>query len=102
MPYIEHERRAPIWNEWRGYAETETDPEEPAGAVVVVHEISTPGELNFAITKMIKWLVDQDGESYTKYNEMIGVLQCVQLELYRRAIAVYEEEKRNENGDVFE
>jgi hypothetical protein len=60
----------------------------------------TPGELNYIITKIVLSQVKKP--SYTKYNELIGVLECVKQELYRRAVASYEDRKKEENGDVFE
>lgn len=34
--------------------------------------------------------------------DRIGVLTCVQHELYRRLVSVYEDKKKEMNGDVFE
>ena len=34
-------------------------------------------------------------------NAAIGVLECAKLELYRRVVAMYEDGKIKENGDVF-
>jgi hypothetical protein len=60
----------------------------------------TPGELNFAITKMI---LDYLGPApgYSRFNEVVGVLECAKLELYRRKIMPYEDQKKTENGDVY-
>ena len=33
---------------------------------------------------------------------MVGVLECAKLELYRRMAAPYEDEKIEDNGDVYE
>jgi hypothetical protein len=38
--------------------------------------------------------------SYTNINAVIGVLECVKLELYRRLAASYEDKKVVENGDI--
>lgn len=38
---------------------------------------------------------------YGDYNEIIGFLECMKLELYRRLVANYEDKKIIENGDVF-
>ena len=62
---------------------------------------STPGELNYAITKMIKRYIDMKVPTYKTYNEVIGVLECCKLELYRRPISKYEDKKIMENGDVY-
>jgi len=39
--------------------------------------------------------------NYADYNEVMGVLECVKQELYRRLIVPYENKKKEENGDVF-
>lgn len=60
-----------------------------------------PGELNFELTSIV---IDYIGDvrAYTKYNEVIGVLECMKLELYRRMVAPYEDRKCAENGDVYD
>jgi hypothetical protein len=59
-----------------------------------------PGELNYLITKLC---LDYLGgvKRYSKYNEVIGVLECAKLEMYRRAVSPYEDKKIAENGDVY-
>ncbi len=83
MPYIEKRRM-----ELRAYL----------APIMKVSESLTDGELNFVITNL---LLSTYPESYSDYNSLIGVLECVQLELYRRRIAKYEDKKKNENGDVY-
>ena len=63
----------------------------------------TPGELNYRITRLLQTYIDvtKGGVSYTNINEVIGVLECVKLELYRRMSAPYEDKKIEENGDVY-
>jgi len=56
------------------------------------------GELNYFITKT---LLATKPQSYTDYNALVGVLECVKLEFYRRAISTYEDGKMVENGDVY-
>ena len=70
-----------------------------------------PGQLNFAITKMAEdylattgWVDPQSGKfdpRYTDLNEVIGVLECVKQEFYRRVVVPYEDRKMAENGDVY-
>ena len=63
-------------------------------------EKSQTGVLNYVFTSLIlRWLGDKP--NYAKYNEVIGVLECVKLEFYRRAVSVYEDSKLIENGDVY-
>jgi len=38
---------------------------------------------------------------YDDYNTLIGVLENIKLELYRRKIIPYEDIKIKENGDVY-
>jgi len=58
----------------------------------------TSGELNFTITE---FLLSAEPKTYEDYNRLIGVLECIKLEFYRRAVAVYEDRKKEENGDVY-
>ena len=66
------------------------------------------GQLNWSLTRNIQaYIARQTHErslpapNYALYNEVMGVLACMQQELYRRVIAPYEDQKANENGDVF-
>jgi hypothetical protein len=63
----------------------------------------TPGELNFVITTIVQAFLFRDTAkpNYARYNEAIGALECAKLELYRRQIVPYEDEKCTENGDVY-
>lgn len=59
------------------------------------------GELNYWITKLVVYYLEQKGECYQTYNDIIGALECAKQELYRRKIIPYENEKIEENGDVY-
>jgi hypothetical protein len=60
------------------------------------------GLLNYCFTKIIVQLLKDSGElSYSKINDLIGVLECCKLEQYRR-LSFYENKKIIENGDVFD
>jgi len=62
----------------------------------------TAGELNYAITRLVdEYLVQKGGLRYAHLNEVIGVLECAKLELYRRVAAPYEDKKLTETGDVY-
>lgn len=60
--------------------------------------INTPGDLNFAITDL---LLREVPLTYAEYSQLIGVLECVKLEFYRRAVAADKDKKIKENGDVY-
>jgi len=59
------------------------------------------GELNYAVTKLCLSYLDEGAMSYRRLNEIIGVLECAKLEVYRRMVAPYEDEKMAESGDVY-
>ena len=64
-------------------------------------KITQAGELNYKITKVILDYILRKGESYQTYNDILGVLTAIPLELYRRKIAAYEDKKIKDNGDVY-
>ncbi len=57
------------------------------------------GVLNYLFTVILKSVLDDD-KRYDTANSLVGALECCKLELYRRYIAPYEDEKIKENGDV--
>lgn len=59
----------------------------------------TPGDLNYLISSMI-WYAFENKRSYTKGNELVGMIECVKQEFYRRKLVPYEDEKISENGDI--
>jgi hypothetical protein len=79
MPYIKVERREII----------------DQGAVP-----QNAGELNYAITDLIRrYLVDKP-TSYQRFNDVLGALEGAKLELYARKVRPYEDQKIKENGDI--
>lgn len=63
--------------------------------------ISTEGELNYVVTRLLLAYVYKFGKSYKVINTVGGVLWCAGQEFYRRLAAPYEDTKINENGDVY-
>ena len=59
-----------------------------------------PGNLTYVLTKLLLGFL---GEQYTFADiaETLGALEATKLELYRRTVAPYENEKIKQNGDVF-
>lgn len=66
----------------------------------VVSENTPSGNLNYIITMILKKALG-DNPNYQRFNEVIGVLECCKLEIYRRKVAKYEDQKIKENGDVY-
>jgi hypothetical protein len=64
------------------------------------HE-STAGELNYSFTKLIIRYLENHGECYQTYNDILGSLTACQMELYRRKIGKYEDLAINKNTDVY-
>lgn len=61
------------------------------------------GELNYALTQVVQRYLHLGGGTpdYQRYNDALGALEGCKLELYRRRIARYEDEKILQNGDVY-
>lgn len=61
------------------------------------------GELSYALSQVIvKYLLlSKPKPRFADYNEVIGVLETLKLEIYRRLLIPYEEKMRAKNGDVF-
>jgi hypothetical protein len=85
MPYIRNEDRLRL---------------SPLVEAMQMTEINTPGELNYLLTLLTHRFLNQKPESYQGYNDAIGALEGAKLELYRRHVASYENDKIKENGDV--
>jgi hypothetical protein len=85
MPYIKQEDRARL---------------QPVIDLLNNTEIRSPGELNYLLTLLTHRFLNQKPESYQGYNDCMGALEGAKLELYRRHISSYEEDKIKENGDV--
>jgi len=60
-------------------------------------ETTRDGILNYTITRILHALYMP---RYYSYNSAIGMLECVKQEFYRRSVALYEDSKMKENGDV--
>lgn len=61
----------------------------------------TVGELNFQITMIILGYVKHWGLSYSHINDVLGALEGAKLEFYRRVAVPYENQKIEDNGDVY-
>lgn len=59
------------------------------------------GELAYALTEMILSYMSHAPARFKDYAEVLGVLEAVKLELYRRKVAPHEDAACAANGDVF-
>jgi hypothetical protein len=87
MPYIKREYRPPY------------DPyiDNLAALLKGLIKADKSGDLNYVVSSLIKKMKPI---KYDDYNSIIGALECIKLELYRRKIAPYEDKKIEENGDI--
>ena len=88
MPYINEEVRKDLMNVGLG------------DLLHYIERATPPGNLNYIITMILSKALGEN-PNYARFNEIIGVLECCKLEMYRRKIAKYEEQKIKENGDVY-
>jgi len=87
MPYITKERRLEL---------EDTDP----GL-----NVKTAGELNYVLASIIDDYFYNScysvAVSYQTFNDVVGVLENLKFEIQRRFLAPYEDQKIEENGEVF-
>lgn len=57
------------------------------------------GVMNYTITTLLNEVYEKD--SYSNFNDIIGIVENVKLEFYRRRTASYEDLKIFENGDCY-
>jgi hypothetical protein len=81
-------------------AKTDRERLNPLIEVLSHQDIKSPGELNYLLTMITHKFLNQQPENYQSYNDAIGALESAKLELYRRHVAEYEQEKIKLNGDV--
>ncbi len=90
MPYIDKELRDKL-----------DDAIEKLSATMFIYanESTRAGMLNYTISKLLRQVYRKP--NYRQYNEIMGLLTCVQQEYYRRLVGPYEDSKMEANGDVF-
>jgi len=59
-----------------------------------------PGHVNYVVSRMLWGILKKNGMSYTRANNLIGALECIKLEMYRRLLADYEDDAIKRNGDM--
>ncbi len=87
MPYIQQEQR----KKWEKLID------EITSIINKLPDDKKEGDINYLITSILK---KSYSPGYFNYNRLVGVLECIKLEMYRRVIGPYEDEKIKENGDV--
>lgn len=88
MPYIIRKRKGAIF-------------EDGFDGLLDTTEVESAGELNYAITALIRVYLIQNVLSYQTINDVKGALQGALSEFDRRIVAPYEDKKKKANGDVY-
>jgi len=57
------------------------------------------GELNYFFTRIL--IIWANPINYARFNAVMGVLECIKQEFYRKKVAIYENGKCELNGEVF-
>ena len=92
MPYIRTERRAAI----------DEIVERADDLFDIGRCLESPGDLNYALTTIIKgYLYVRGPISYQLLNDIMGAIESAKAEFYRRKVVPYEISKEQENGDVY-
>ncbi len=91
MPYISQEKRELLQHSLASLA----------AGIIVADQKDQAGVLNYCISALLNEVLKTNGISYRNVNELIGMLECAKLELYRRVASPYEDEKIQSNGDVY-
>ena len=70
----------------------------------IVNQVDThlsEGELNYLVTRILDRYLIYNRPRYVHINMLIGMLECVKLELYRRVASPYEDVKKEQYGEVY-
>lgn len=89
MPYI----KQPLRNQVEGEIDALLD------ELYTVPDDQIAGVLNYTFSKILLQIYGAN-PNYRQCNEMVGILECAKLELYRHRIGPYEDEKIQSNGDL--
>jgi len=90
MPYIKADKRNKITPVVHG----------DSGRVEMRY-IDCAGDLNYAFTVLAIDYIKRQGLNYQNINDIVGALDGAKAEFQRRVAGDYEEQKIDENGDVY-
>jgi hypothetical protein len=61
---------------------------------------SLPGIMNYSISQLIEYVYPVNDCGYKEFNEVIGFLESLKMEYYRKMVAPYEDVKERQNGPI--
>lgn len=97
MPYIKQEDRA----KWDKLVDEVFNNLHDGNARNILPFDRVKGELNYFICRILARLLLAYGSKYCVMQDILGLLDAVRSEYYRRIVSPYEDWKIEENGDVF-
>jgi hypothetical protein len=81
----------PYLEDWNIRAQLESFTREP----------QSPAELNYVFCRIIDRYLQKQGHNYARMNDIMGAFESAKLEFYARVVRKYEQQKLEDNGDVF-
>ncbi len=91
MPYIAEGDRVKIDSELESLA---------SKIILVTDENNIEGVMNYTISRLVNMSMIAGHTRYSKINRIMGVLECVKQEFYRRLATGYEDKAIAKNGDI--
>lgn len=88
MPYIKRQSRAQYQNII-----------SELGKLIPSDPMERPGHINYVVSLLIEKVYGKNLR-YAHHNEVVGVLNCIVAEFYRRKTVPYEDEKIKSEGDL--
>ena len=88
MPYIGRKDRAQYQDLISSLAKT-----------IPADRMQRPGHINYIVSLLVEKVYGKEMR-YADHNEVVGVLNCIALEFYRRKTSPYEDLKIKEEGDL--
>ncbi len=72
------------------------------GEMAKTPEGEVDGKINYLFSSVLKrtYYAGSSSQSYALYCRMMGTLECVKQEAYRKWVAPYENKKERENGRI--
>lgn len=96
MPYIKQELRDDIDDSLRELID------DIRSCAYADDRDTLKGVLTYVLTSLLINILTEHGLSYSRFSDIVGTLECAKMEIYRRAIASYEDYCVQNNGDIDE
>lgn len=96
MPYIRKDLREKVNPEIINLANKICDTYEEEADM----NRTLPGLMNYTISQMIEYVYPVKDCGYKEFNEIMGFLECLKMEYYRKMVAPYENYKEKQNGPI--